>query len=82
MIAGTIVLEDHLIHFTSDSDSGKTTYTVLDVVTGDEEEVIVDSLDFSNAIAIALHKDALEQVVTAEMQASAEAGLGDIRWIP
>ena len=82
MIAGTIVLEDHILNFISNAVSGQTTYTISDMHENKEETLVVATEDFSNALSIAMHIDGLSAIVTDDMQESAENAIGEIRWIP
>jgi len=82
MLAGTVVIEDHVITYVTEPVTSNTTYTVCDTLNGEQETKTVLSEDFHNALCIALHYNGLEDVMTAEMQASAEKALGDLRWIP
>jgi hypothetical protein len=82
MIAGTIVLEDHILIFRQHAITNRTEYTVTDIHEGEEETRLVDSKAFGDALAIAVHPDGLSDVITDEMQESAEEAIGEIRWIP
>jgi hypothetical protein len=79
MIAGTINMEDTVLHFATDG-SGSVNLDVADAVTGKSEHLIVDEQKFFKALAIAVHSDG-----TPDYQADyadAESIMGEIRWIP
>lgn len=81
MMAGTLIMEDHVLTYTVDGD--QVTYTVADGLTGKNEKVTVDMPDFFAALAIALHPDGnpngeRDYVVAEKVQPSDPA----LRWIP
>lgn len=82
MIAGTVVIEDHIINYKLNPDENTITYSVVDSLNSETETLTVNSKDFMNALCIALHPDALSDVIDDDMQASAEKALGDLRWMP
>jgi hypothetical protein len=80
MIVGTVVIEDHIVHFRIGRT--QTEFIATEILTGMTENRLVDNLDFTNALAIAIHTNGLADLVNDSMQESAERAIGDIRWIP
>ena len=85
MIAGTLVMEDHIVQFKMNGDEAQTaSVTVVDVL-GQSEETHTETytcnaVDLSKALAIALHWNGTPNA--AEDYPAAERAQGRIRWIP
>ena len=82
MIAGTLVIEDHVLHFKLDTLSSRVEYTVQDSADGQTETLTVNGTDFLNALAVALDPNGLTDSDIEEMHERAERAMGEIRWIP
>jgi hypothetical protein len=86
MIAGTIVMEDTMLTFSTNHDSLTVTFTVADVGIGYDgslpraETRTVPQAAFFAALAIAVHNDGMPDA-EADYPA-AESVMGAIRWIP
>ena len=83
MFAGTIVMEDTTLTFSTDSEQQTVTYTVSDSILGNRETVDCPFVDFTKALAIALHFDGMPNAeVDYPAAESVQPIDSNLRWIP
>lgn len=85
MIAGTLILEDKVLHFRAGG-AGRVEYTVGDPYMGLDETVQCDYEHFVDALRIALRPDEEPSIERTEVQwdhaRRAQPEDPDLRWIP
>lgn len=80
MINGSILVDDQLITFSSNNITGRTQVSIKDLFIGMSEHYETNSVDFSKALAIAVHWEGMPD--NEKDYPAAERAQGTIRWIP